>query len=103
MMSDGQLITALTGLMSLSKVAKQRGIRLVRTPRTLDDDIQDLNHEFRIIHRSEETNYYVQIGMGEMTFDHFDGETQTEIARLQKEGLATPMLDFVAKILNTFK
>lgn len=102
MLSDGQLITALTGLFKLNRDAKKLGVSLERTPRTIDDEAMELNHEFKVFHRGVDTGYYVQVGMGEMSLDHFDGDGSTEIARLDTaHGFATPMTDFVATVINT--
>ena len=100
MLSDGQLITALTGLFKLNRDAKKLGITLVRNPGEYMGDGMD--EEFEVHHKGVDTGYYCQIGMGELTLDHFDGDGSTEIARLNTtHGFATPMTDFVATVINT--
>lgn len=103
MLSDNQLITAVTGVFSLNREAKVMGLKLVAAPRSSNDDALDLNHRYDVIRRGAETGFYVQIGMGEVSLDFFDGDASHEIASLEKNGFATPVMTFVEKIVDTIK
>lgn len=101
MLSDYQLITALHGVFALSKEAKKAGIRLVAQPRTTDDDLQEMNHGFDITRYNIETGFYVQVGMGTVSLDFFDGDASTEHARMSDVGFATAMMEFVSTMVDT--
>lgn len=100
MLSDGQLITAVTGVFRLNRQTKKLGLTLVKGERTPDDEMQDMNHYFEVHHKGVDTGFYVQIGMGEVTLDHFDGDASTEIARMGKSAFATNTTDFVATTIE---
>jgi hypothetical protein len=98
MLSDGQLITAVTGVFGLNREAKKLGLKLVRLEGEPGD--VDMNECFEVHRKGVDTGFYVQIGMGEVSLDHFDGDGSTEIARMGKSAFATNTTDFVATIIE---
>ncbi len=99
-MQNAHIATALRTVMSISKTARLRGIRLVPAPRTADDDIDGLNYELTVQRAGiEDTGLYVQIGFGIATLNRMDHEGEHELAKMETFG-ANPTIDFIDKVVE---
>jgi hypothetical protein len=100
MPSNEQLIIAITGVFPKNAAVKKAGLRLVRVPRSLDDEIDEMNHEFTVTRNGKDTGHYVSIGMGIASLDSFDGEAVTHHTYLARPFGASATLAFVQEIAD---